>query len=49
MITALFFLGSASQFSYVITALLKDTPTKERGEGPVFFPVEVKVLKNKTK
>ena len=30
----------------MITALLKDTPTKERGEGPVFFPVEVKVLKN---
>ena len=24
--------------------MLKDTPTKERGEGPVFFPVEVHLL-----
>merc|ERR1712156_891479 len=27
--------------SNLLEGLLKDTPTKERGEGPVFFPVEV--------
>jgi len=27
--------------SNLLESLLKDTPTKERGEGPVFFPVEV--------
>ena len=46
MITDLFFIGSAIQILKMITALLKDTPTKERGEGPVFFPVEVKLSKN---